>query len=462
MHLNLAVKNNPKTEWDFATSWRWLLPVTTGSAIRLYGFSNEEVPFWRGEFTDLEWKDDGAVADTLLVHVGSGSGHAMPSASDIRAATLVCIIAGRTRAKHWRIVLQEAFPQVREYGLLPSGNPRVVVPLTSARCAVTALRLHRPGRWIARLGLMLARTLAGLGNFALLRGRVLLLASRSADFIPSGAVEAGLLERTDHRTMDYALYLGTPDDNRKTVVLPIGDSPPGNILKVAATPKARASLNNEALALSEMAKSPLSAFVPRMDGLVSSGSKLTLYQEYRPRRGICQRKLDVAVVAFLGRLMLLGRKSIPLSALLTSMPANTNQSLSLEADVACRALRERLQLLANSGAEVWVHRTHGDFAPWNCAWTDQGLFVFDWEESREQGLALGDAFYYAIAPALLVQPNANPANTLDTSLRLADRVVEASGVELDIRVYLALWLLYRAAQADFYGELIVLLERSWR
>lgn len=448
---------------DYRFGWRWLLPIATGRSIRLYGFSNEEERFWRGVLPDLEWKADGDRAEVLLADGVRCTAQAVPSLSAIHAAQLACVIVRRAQARHWRRILHGAFPLVREYGLLPSGNPRVVVPLSSSRHAAAALSLHRPGRRVARFGLMLARTLTRVGNLAVLRGRVLLIASRrSADFIPHVAAQAGLSEHTGQQAMDYALYLGTPDDNRKTVVLPMGDSPPGTILKVAATPNACASLNSEASALSALSRSPLSAFVPRVDGLVSSDATLTLYQEYRPRRKIGQRKLDVAVVAFLARLTLLGRKSVPLSDLLTSLPADSNVSLPIEVDVACRALRARLQLLAVSGAEVWVHRTHGDFAPWNCAWTDQGLFVFDWEESREQGLALGDAFYYAIAPELLVQRNANAAKTLDTSLRLAGRVVEASGVELDSRVYLALWLLGRAAQADLYGELIVLLERSWR
>ncbi len=455
------MKNNRKTEWDYTTGWRWLLPVTTVSSIRLYGFSSEEELLWRGALPELEWQADGDRHDMLLVDSVRCPEQDLPPLADIQSAHLACMIVSRAQAKHWRTVLHRAFPQVREYGLLPSGNPRVVVPLSSSRHAVTALSLHRPGRWVARMGLISARTLARLGNFAFLRGRVLLIATRSAVFIPSGAVQAGLFERADQRDMDYALYLGTPDDNRKTVVLPIGATPPSSIIKVAATPKARASLNNEALALSELAQSALSSFVPRLEGLVSSSEAMILYQEYRPRRSIGQCKMDAAVVAFLGRLIPLGRKSVLLSDFMTSLPADLNVSLPTAVIVAYRALRDRLQLLAVSGAVVWVHRTHGDFAPWNCTWTNQGLFVFDWEESRELGLALGDVFYYAIAPALLVKRNVNAAKTLDTSLRLADRVVEASGVEMDSRVYLALWLLGRVAQADLYGELIVLLERSW-
>jgi hypothetical protein len=453
---------NRKAGWDFSVGWRWLLPVGADARIRPHGLPSEEERFWREALPALEWKTQGERAEVLLVDGVRCTEQAMPSLTDIKAARLVCMVVSRGRAKHWRAILDEAFPQVREYGLLPSGNPRVVVPLSSTHHATAALSLHRPGRWIARLGLRLARALAGVGSFDLLRGRTLLIATRSPDFIPNGAVQAELPTRLGQHAKDYALYLGTPDDNRKTVVLPLGQSSPGTILKVAATPKARASLNNEASALSVLSQSPLSAFVPRLDGLVSSAEALTLYQEYRPRRKTGQRKLDVAVVAFLARLTLLGRKSVPLSDLLRTLPADSNVSLPIEVDVACRALRERLQLLSESDAKVWVHLTHGDFAPWNCAWTDQGLFVFDWEESREQGLAFGDAFYYAVAPALLVQRRPSAAKTLEIALCLADRVAVACDARLDSRVYLALWLLGRVGEAGLYDELIVMLERSWR
>ncbi len=448
-------------ELDFRFGWRWLLPSMTGDRIRLYGLAKEEAVFWREALPELEWKDDdGSRADVLLVDGVHCPLQAMPALADIQNAQLVCMVLNRVQARHWRMVLHDVFPQVREYGLLPSGNPRVVVPLSKSHHTITALRLHRPGRWIARLGLTLACVLARFGNFALLRGRVLLIATRSTDFTPNGAVHAGLFEHTDRQPTDYALYLGTPDANRKTVVLPLMDASPSRILKVAATPEARTSLNTEASALSALSQSSLSVFVPRLDGLVSSDAMLTLYQEYRPRRQIGQRKLDAATVAFLGRIALLGRKSMPLSEYLMALPIKAHSST--EINEACRALYQRLQDLAVADLEIWVHRTHGDFAPWNCTWTDQGLFVFDWEESREQGLALGDAFYYAIAPALLVQRNANAAKTLDAALHLANNVAGASGTELDSRVYLALWLLDRVGQANLYDALIVLLERGWR
>jgi len=115
-----------------------------------------------------------------------------------------------------------------------------------------------------------------------------------------------------------------------------------------------------------------------------------------------------------------------------------------------------------AGESVWGHRSHGDFAPWNFAWTAKGFFVFDWEESAEDGLALQDAFYYVIAPALLVQRNASVTETFNAVFCFANRVVEASGTKLDIQLYFALWLLARVGRAKLYDELCVLLAQRWQ
>lgn len=343
---------------------------------------------------------------------------------------------------------------------MPSGDPRLVVPLNSWRHTVAGLRLHRPGRWVARLGLLLANTLVRVGSRALLRQLVLLIASRDGRLCPSGVLGAGLLERYVGKEMDFALYLGTPDDNRKTVVLPLGTSDPEIILKVAEMPRARASLTNEASALAELGQSEIAPYVPKLVALVSSDNTLNLYQEYRPKRQTGSGRMNAAVVEFLAQLSQIGRQSAPLSDLLSVLPLPDSSD---KYNVVCRALVTRLLVAADAGASVWQHRTHGDFAPWNCAWSDDGIFVYDWEESQQLDLALGDAFWYVIAHAHLDQRGANVAKILSTSLSLGGRVAAAASlIGVDTRVYLAVWLLRRVNQPGMYRRLLVALERNWR
>jgi hypothetical protein len=446
---------------DFRFGWRWLLPESTG-ACRLYSFAEEEQAFWKDALPAPKCKGDGPSAEMLLINGNDCAERGRPSDAEIDAARVVCVIADRVPARFWRKRLKASFPLLREYGLLPRAGSRVVAPLASSRLAATALGLHRPGRWTARLGVGLARALARAGNFTLLRGRVLLIASREQSNIPRSVDREGLLAHCSAQGMDFALYLGTEDDNRKTVVLPLGSCTPDVILKVAATQRARASLENEAEALLALGQTSLGAQIPNLLGMVDSADSLTLHQEYRPRKSCSRRRMNEAMVAFLGSLSRLNAKKKPLTGVLATARVGVCKNTTEEVAEACRILHARLRRLAEAGEEVSLHRSHGDFAPWNCAWTDKGLLVFDWEQSREQDLALGDAFYYVVAPLLLVRRDADAERTLEATLRFARRVAASGNAAgQDARVYLALWLLSRLGQGRLYDKMLVSLARSW-
>ncbi|MCM8613614.1 aminoglycoside phosphotransferase family protein [Accumulibacter sp.] len=448
---------------DYLFAWRWLLPFRADGPLSFSGLSDADTAWWRsaeGQAPDSPTMSTPTCGLIALVD------YAMPAPGDLAGLNWLCAWGNHRQVTKFRASLPTQFVSIREYGLLPAGNPRVVVPLTSARHAVMALSLHRPGRRVARMGVMLARTLARFGYLDLLRGRVLLIATKSPGFVQHGAVLAGVPARVGRQVTDYALYLGTPDDNRKTVVLPLGDELPSVILKVAETPRACASLHNEAAALSALSGSLISGSVPRLVDLVSSDAAITLYQEYRPRRRISARKLDESVAEFLGQLAMVELETVPLADYLAHVSECMDETMPGEVLHACRDLHDRLQKLAESAQVIHRHRTHGDFAPWNCAWTDQGLYVFDWEASMVNGLALGDAFYYAIAPVLLMKRNAKAETALAKALHmgetLAKKMATVSGVLPDPQLYLALWLLGRQDKTGLYGELLVLLARSWR
>lgn len=452
---------------DYRFGWRWLLPVGAGVQLRLCGFAADEALFWQRWVVGLLSAAPSAPAGSapgarlLLVDAGRCRAGEQPTAAELAQADVVAVLADRAQGGHWRRTLQGALASVREYALLPAANPRVVVPLSAPRHALAGLGLHRPGRWVARVGIGLARTLAAGGHCGLLRGRVLLIAARNPQACAVGARQAGLQRAPDGQPWQaFALYLGTADDKRKTVVLPLSSGPPRVILKAGSSPQARAALGQEAEALLALAASPVAGQVPRLLGQVASAEALTLQQEYRPRRRVPQAGMETAVVRFLGCLAGLSRQGVALAEVLPT--ALTHDGPGAAAAPAARAaVRARLGQLATAGEMVWLHRTHGDFAPWNCAATDQGLFVYDWEDSREHGLALSDAFYYAVAPALLVQRRPQAAATLAAALHLAGRVLAASPGALDVRLYLALWLLARVGKAALYDELLIELERSW-
>ena len=444
---------SPRSELDYSLGWRWLLPFIAGDCVELQGFLAAEAQFLRDAFPVSGRQDDASSPDVLIV---KGSMEAADSGLPQKEQR-ICVLADRAQGRRWRKILASQFQYVREYALLPAENPRVVVPLSCRQHAALALSLHRPGRWIARLGIGVARWLVRQGSFYLLQGKVLLIASRTPVPAPYGAVMAGLTGE-----QDYALYLGTPDDNRKTVVLPLGEGMPDTIVKMGTSPKARTALENEAAALAMLADSPLAHRAPKLVKVVCGEQAVALHQEYRPRRWAPRQNLGKSVVAFLAELSLLDRHWKPLAHVLGELPALSTKDLSHKAAAAYHKLYERLQQLADAGFMICLHRSHGDFAPWNCTWADGGLFVYDWEASQPQGLALSDAFYYLIAPALLVQRKPDANKTLKAALQWVDRVCAAAGLEVDARVYLALWLfVYMVSGGELYANMTLLLEEKW-
>lgn len=445
---------------DYALAWRWLLPASSNGVVRFIGFPTEEESFLREKLTELSCQtgaDDVGLALVCAENLDFNDA----SAKAIEDAHTVCVVAGRAQAAAWRKRLSSSFPNLREYGLLPAANPRMAFPLHPSR-TIMALSLHRPGRLLARASLRFAAVMARLGNYALLRGRVLLVATKSPDCTPLGAVRANCQAFCADEDVDFALYFGTPDANRKTVALPLGHWAPKVLLKAAELPKAHASTRNEAAVLSALQSSSLAEYVPKVLGMVESPHSLTLVQEYRQRTSVGKQKMRDAVLVFLAELARQNVGTVRLDTRLRDLPEGLGKRCSPELANAVRTVMGKLEKLADAGLELVVHRSHGDFAPWNCSWTNKGFFVYDWEASHAQDVAFGDAFYYVIAPALLVQQKANVIGILRSALRLTDQVkAGADMASEEVKIYLALWLINRLKEGGLYGELLVALEREW-
>lgn len=474
---NATMSGDHYAEFDFRFGWRWLLPSQNGKRWESIGLSSEEHRWWQHGSSPALFSNHSDRAHGYLIALDSVAPDAIANQINEDSPPWLCAWGAGSSISRLRSSLH-GFASVREYALLPAGNPRVVVPLSSPGFVEAGLRLHRPGRWLAQLGMLMARGLARLGNYSLLRRKVLLIASREENAWPLGAMQAGLAASSSGPQLDYALYLGTPDDNRKTVVLPLGNSEPSVILKAAETPRARAALQNEAHALKTMGLSTLAARVPRFIGLEDAGGRLTLLQEYRQRHVVGKDRMTVAVLDFLAKLNAIGRERMALADWLGLASGNGcvldngfdhRAGLPPFAEEAAAKLRARVAAMADRGAQLWLHRNHGDFAPWNCAWTVRGLFVFDWEESREHRLALDDAFYYVLSPFVHVHKKPDARKALVMALQFAGELAPQLGFaagsapdrEAAVRLYLALWLLGRLNQSPFYGELVVRLEQSW-
>jgi len=448
---------------DYRFAWRWLLPLQGCESYRLYGFNKEEKRFWNKVLKSNCVVTGQVIADILMLNSDCSENKERPTDNDFDDSNMVCVIGSRSSVKRWRAVLSQKFPQIREYGLLPTSNPRIVVPLSNTRYAEIALSLHRPGRLIARWGIGAARLLARWGITFPLKRRVLLIGVRKQLSIPIGVIQANELEILPEQDLDYALYLGVSGENRKTVVLPIFSAKPEVILKVGESQGARQSLLNEVAVLQGLYDSSIASNVPRLIKIKDTKSALTLFQEYRARQQVAERLSEAAIIDFLGQLSTIERKLCTLDSVLENItsPEPIESNKNIVSDVV-RAIWSRLSAQADKGINVWQHRSHGDFAPWNISWTDKGLFVYDWEESRDQDLAFSDAFYFVVGKAVHIGRQPNPARTLRATLKFAQRVVVATGFNnVDLNTYFALWALRRIDLAPIYVEMLRMHLANW-
>ncbi len=435
---------------DREFGWRWLLGRSPGDPIALFGFEcgdfgrlfDEEGTVWRGRPC--------AIGTSVLVNADSTVSDRAEVREMIRDGASVAVIGRASNVRRWRARLLR-FDEFREYGLLPGSSPRVIVPLGHARWIRHALALHRPGRALARAGVRLAGALSRVGLARMLFRSRLYVARHTTQ--PDASEAGGVADAqgiTDAHPHDFALYLGTADENRKTVVLPLGSGVPRAIIKIGRTTVARESLLREARNLQALEETSLADRVPRLIDLRENGHQVALRMEYRPRRAARTRLVAMGAEAFLAELGALGRGEARLSKWLE----RDDLAAALQSAGALGSVLERA---ASRGAMLQLQRIHGDFTPWNCSWTDAGFFVFDWEEGRPGQLACSDAFSYVIAPALLIERRADPVRVVTNALELAGRVARRIALTpSDLPIHLAAWLLARSAK-QYEPRLVALL-----
>lgn len=435
---------------DFQLGWRWLLPALDGNRLFLGGFDGDEAEFLQRRMPLLNVVDDSLGADSWLIKSNVCSSLIINTVNLASHLNTICLLGDRRSITGWKEKLNADFPCVREYALLPSSKPRIIIPLGVSHQTVNSLRLHRSGRFVARLLVSVASLLACLGYYFPLRSRLLLIATKTSDWNPQGAITPLVSQSVAGGAC--ALYLGSAEKNRKTVVLPLGSGTPSMIIKIAETPEARKAILKEAKSLQEMAQTPLARNIPVLLEMVENERSALIIQEYRRRKKIPDRIFRSQVIDFLARMSSLDRQRYSLSECLQGSLAML-KDISVSIGQELHPVLEWLNLRARGGALVWRHRIHGDFAPWNCSWTADGFFVFDWEASCSDGTAFTDAFRYVIAHELLMKRRPDARGAATKALNFANQVANKSGfTHLDLRCQFILWAIESldGYRPDFY------------
>ncbi|MBN2108870.1 MAG: hypothetical protein JW832_15705, partial [Deltaproteobacteria bacterium] len=272
------------SHFEYRFGWRWLLPLEPGQTISLAGFDEQERAFWRDALTPAARVEAAGPPQGWIIDAERASVHPASMRSMIAGAQWVAVVGPQASVQQWRRSLAGGLSHIREYGLLPEENPRVVIPLGSARHTRAALHLYRPEFSRDRLSVALVRMFTRVVGSGLLRRRVVLIAARPGGAAPMSQAAAKLAADGNKPFTDFAIQLGSPGAQCITAVLPLHKARPQCLVKNAAMPEARERLKNEAEALQRLSHSPCAPAIPRYKGLLEHAKALHLFQEYRSPR----------------------------------------------------------------------------------------------------------------------------------------------------------------------------------
>jgi hypothetical protein len=274
----------------------------------------------------------------------------------------------------------------------------------------------------------------------------IVIADRDSGARAEESLTAWLSQRLGYRVEDLVVYSGSDSPARKVTALALAAEGARHVVKIADTAAGSEALQRETATLRTLAETPLATQVPEVILTDRWADRADVQVQTALPHGLQRQEpvLTAAHVGFLVELSRLERQTLPLgeTALARTVLARLNEchpgDLPLYAAAVARELRDGVL----AGPVAACHRTHGDFAPWNIRRDGNRVLVFDWEDSRPDGLALSDAWDFMFRQAALVGPWQGAAALVTDMQRTGRQLArEAELGEVDIGAMLALWAL---------------------
>lgn len=307
------------------------------------------------------------------------------------------------------------------------------------------LAFHTPGSFKARAAVRIAQGLSLLGIKAHLAKRTVGLYARTQAALQQGSLTEWLSGQLGYRIVDLVIYAGSESPRRKITALGIAQrGNPDVVIKIADTDAGTEAIAQETQALQALVASDLAAQVPRLLLEADWNGYRIQVQGALPHGGSRQEsRLTDSHLAFLSSLSRIGRRTMPLrqTRMWQHVKAWAKTTPTEAMPDAIRALMHRILSDACGDVCIVCHRTHGDFAPWNVTTHRGKLFVYDWEDSLPDGLALTDAFHFLFRQASLVGPWPGARALAGAMADVARRVSHLSGAVCHDGIASAAWCL---------------------
>ena len=433
-------------------SWKVLLPAKPESKLLAMGVGKEILCSLRHSFDCVDTlPSKGRRYDIVVLDcrsINRSNLRALDSCADIET-TIVCLNADRYIKEKLKV---KGYSNIRDYAGLPADEARIYIPLSTSRLRAKGLSFHNPGSLKARTGLLIARTLSSLGIKSHLMRNAVSIFSASKNMSGGNSLVGWISGKIGYGISDLVVYAGSESERRKITALAIAEKGGADVVvKIADTAAGAEAIRQESAALDALESTSLSFQVPKLlfeeewNGYVIQGQRA--FSEDSRLQDAC---LTDAHFTFLAELSVLDRKFVSfrstqffqdLERKLESIPAD-----SLPPSVT----RAWYGVLKKNFADrkVLCHRMHGDFAPWNMRKQESGLFVYDWEDSLPEGLALTDALHFVFRQAALVGPWPGSVTMLEKFREVGTRCFSDIGcVEReDYEKYLLVWLVKEYAE----------------
>ena len=341
-------------------------------------------------------------------------------------------------------IREAGFRNCKQYAGLPPHQPRLYLPLESARLRAKGLSFHKPGSLKAKLALSLAKFMSRFGVKSHLMKNTISLYTAEEDVFSAGGIINWISKQVGYEIVDLVVYCGSESERRKITALAIAkDGNDDVVVKIADTQSGVEAIKQETEALRDIAKSPLADYAPEVIAEGACGSYYLQIQEKLSTGGSQASTLTDAHIDFLKELSRISRRECLLreTSIWQKLRDRLEKHDTVPSEVASVVRYVFSEEVANT--KVCSHRSHGDFAPWNISMRSGSCLVYDWEDSLGDAMAFSDLFHFVYRQAALVGPWPGGWSIVGQVSEYVVRLAERSGVSADnIELSLSVWSLH--------------------